>query len=205
MSRSSGFWNLIAPMYAKQAVSDQASYARKLAETQALMRPDMNVLDFGCGTGSTALTHAPHVGQITGIDYSHKMIAIAQEKIGSVPNLSFHVSTLTDWDAPDGSYDMILGLNILHLMPDYQDALAKAHRLFKPGGYLVTSTVCMGEFAGVLKYLLPVLSSLRITPVIAMFSTDKLQADIKAAGFTKNDSWQPDPKGAVFQISQKPI
>lgn len=144
MSRSSGFLNLIAPMYAKQAVSDQASYARKLAETQALMRPDMNVLDFGCGTGSTALTHAPHVGQITGIDYSHKMIAIAQEKIGSVPNLSFYVSTLTDWDAPDGSYDMILGLNILHLMPDYQDALAKAHRLLKPGGYLVTSTVCMG-------------------------------------------------------------
>jgi len=204
MTRSVGFWNLLAPMYAKQAIGNQAAYDRKLAETQAIMRPDMKVLDFGCGTGSTALTHAPHVGQITGIDYSPKMIAIAQGKVGDVTNLSFAVSALSDWDAPDGSYDMILGMNILHLMPDYRDALAKAHRLLKPGGYLVTSTVCMGDFAGALKYVLPVLAGLRITPVIAMFSLEQLQSEMASAGFTELNSWQPAPQEAVFQLLQKP-
>jgi cyclopropane fatty-acyl-phospholipid synthase-like methyltransferase len=28
------------------------------------MRPDMEVLEFGCGTESTALEHAPHVAHI---------------------------------------------------------------------------------------------------------------------------------------------
>ena len=52
---SADFWDRVAPNYSKQAIADTESYARKLAATQALMRPDMKILEFGCGTGSTAL------------------------------------------------------------------------------------------------------------------------------------------------------
>ena len=74
------FWDRVAPRYSQQPISDTESYARKLAETQALMRPDMRVLELGCGTGSTALKHAPHVSHIDATDVSATMIAIAREK-----------------------------------------------------------------------------------------------------------------------------
>ncbi|MCB1843434.1 MAG: hypothetical protein KDI09_10770 [Halioglobus sp.] len=54
---SAEFWDRIAPGYSRQPIADAESYARKLAATQALMQPHMKVLEFGCGTGSTALAH----------------------------------------------------------------------------------------------------------------------------------------------------
>lgn len=58
---ASSFWDRTADKYAATPIADEASYQVKLAETRRRMRSDMNVLEFGCGTGSTALLHAPHV------------------------------------------------------------------------------------------------------------------------------------------------
>ncbi len=77
---SSEFWDRIAPAYSRQPVADSETYTRKLAATQALMQPSMTVLEFGCGTGSTALAHASHVAQIDATDVSAAMIAIGQQK-----------------------------------------------------------------------------------------------------------------------------
>jgi len=204
MTRSRGFWNLIANRYSRQAIADPATYQAKLAQTRALMHPDMDVLEFGCGTGSTALLHAPYVKQITGIDYAPKMIAIANDKVGPDSNAAFHTSTLDDWAAADASYDMILGLNILHLLPDHRGAIAIAQRLLKPGGYLVTSTACLGDMGGIVKHLLPVGSALRILPYVACFSQAELETDLQSAGFTVLQSQRPAPLQGVFHISQKP-
>ncbi len=204
MTRSRGFWNLIAKSYSKQAISDPANYEAKLAQTRALMHPDMTVLEFGCGTGSTALLHAPHVAHITGIDYSPKMIAIAQAKPANDGNVAFHTSTLEDWKAPDASYDMVLGLNILHLLPDHRGAIDIAYRLLKPGGYLITSTACLGDMGGIVKHLLPIGSALRIMPYVAQFTSHELEADMKNAGFAIKQSQRPSPNQGVFHICQKP-
>ena len=77
------FWDRVAPGYSKKPVTDTESYARKLAATQALMQPNMKILEFGCGTGSTALEHAPHVAHIEATDVSAEMIAIGRNKANS--------------------------------------------------------------------------------------------------------------------------
>lgn len=61
MDRSEKFWDKIATRYSKKPVADEAAYQKKLQITQEYFRPDMEVLEIGCGTGSTAITHAPHV------------------------------------------------------------------------------------------------------------------------------------------------
>jgi len=81
MKQSSKIWDRFAKGYAKRRISDQASYERKLKVTQGYLRPDMELLEFGCGTGSTALIHAPHVKHILGINFSAKMIEFAQAKV----------------------------------------------------------------------------------------------------------------------------
>ena len=83
MSQPSRFWDKIADRYAKKPVSDEAAYQKKLRVTRDYLRPDMDVLEFGCGTGSTAITHAPFVKHIQAIDISSRMIEIAHGKVTS--------------------------------------------------------------------------------------------------------------------------
>ena len=99
------FWNWTAERYSRQAIADEASYQKKLAITQKYLTPDMHVVEFGCGTGSTAIVHAPAVKTYHAIDVSEKMIEIARGKAAEagISNLSFTVGTLEEANVPDSS------------------------------------------------------------------------------------------------------
>ena len=70
----------MAVKYAAQPIADEAAYQCKLAKTQEYLRPNMEVLEIGCGTGGTAIIHAPFVAHIRAVDISKEMIAISQSK-----------------------------------------------------------------------------------------------------------------------------
>ncbi len=74
MAESDKFWDKTAARYAKSSVSDEATYQKKLGETQSFFRPNMRIVEFGCGTGTTAVHHAPHVQHIDAIDISENML-----------------------------------------------------------------------------------------------------------------------------------
>ena len=61
---SAKFWDRIAARYSKKPVADEAAYQKKLQITRKYLRPDSRVLEFGCGTGSTAIAHAAHVKHV---------------------------------------------------------------------------------------------------------------------------------------------
>ncbi len=88
MPRSSQFWDRHAAGYAKRPVDDETIYQKKLKITQGYLKPDMEVLEFGCGTGTASIIHAPFVRHIRAIDMSAKMLAIARGKAttGNVTN-----------------------------------------------------------------------------------------------------------------------
>ncbi|EAM49492.1 hypothetical protein WH8501_27790 [Crocosphaera watsonii WH 8501] len=67
MTTSTKFWDKIADKYSKQPIVDEESYQKKLTVTQEYFNPDMEVLEFGCGTGGTAIIHAPYVKHIRAI------------------------------------------------------------------------------------------------------------------------------------------
>lgn len=73
MKDSKTFWDNSAQRYAKSRIQDEAAYRKKLEITQHYLQPDWSVLEFGCGTGSTALIHAPHVKDILATDISDNM------------------------------------------------------------------------------------------------------------------------------------
>ncbi|MEM9771872.1 MAG: class I SAM-dependent methyltransferase, partial [Cyanobacteria bacterium P01_D01_bin.73] len=95
---SAGFWDKIAEKYSKQPIADEASYEKKLAVTREYLKPGMELLEIGCGTGSTALFHAPYVKHIRAIDFSEKMIGIAQAKAAdqNIENVTFEQSGIDD-------------------------------------------------------------------------------------------------------------
>jgi len=205
MEVSPRFWDKIAVKYSKQPISDEASYQEKLEKSQSYFRPDMELLEFGCGTGGTAIIHAPHVKHIRAIDISPKMIEIAKAEAAGVENVEFDVQTIENLDVPDGSFDAILGLSIMHLVKDKDAVLKKVFRLLKPGGAFISSTVCMGDLAMFIPYVIPIMQFFGLAPFVAFFDREELLESIKAAGFEIDYEWRPGKRKAVFIVARKPV
>lgn len=200
------FWNWIAARYARQPVGDEASYQHKLAKTQEYLNSDMQVLEFGCGTGSTALVHSPHVGSILAIDFAEKMIDIARQKAvdQGISNVDFKVMAIEDLPPSQNQFDAVLGLNVLHLLADKTAALQAVMRLLKPGGIFVSSTICAGELNLAVRSLLPIGGFLGLIPSIDIFRAHQLSDELKKAGFHIDYQWQPGSAKSVFIIACKP-
>ena len=199
------FWDRIAPGYAKQPIADTESYARKLATTQALMRPAMKVLELGCGTGSTALAHAPHVAHIDATDVSAAMVDIARNKAreADISNVTFSQAGVEEFDAPASSYDMVLALNLLHLIPDRQATLTKVHRLLKPGGIFISSTVCLADKLWMLRPVIPVMQWIGKAPYVSFLRARTVLDEVAEAGFEEREHWTHGRANSLFLVSRK--
>ncbi|MFW2403492.1 MAG: class I SAM-dependent methyltransferase, partial [Gammaproteobacteria bacterium] len=167
-------------------------------------RPDMQVLEFGCGTGSTAIAHAPYVQHIRAIDVSANMIEIAQDKarVDGIENVTFEKLAIEELDVPDASFDAVLGLSILHLLEDKEAVIARVHRILKPGGVFVSSTACIGDSMKYFRVIAPVLSFIGL-PSVTVFKVEELEQSLTAAGFTIDHQWQPGRGAAVFIVAIK--
>lgn len=203
--RTARTWDRFAKGYAKSAIRDVDAYERKLDMTRKRLHPDMQVLEFGCGTGSTALRHAPHVAHLHAIDISAKMLDIARQKARdrNVDNVRFEQATLDDLPDDAGPYDAVFGFSILHLLDDRDAALAEVHRRLRPGGQLFTSTPCLADTHGYLRWLLPPVALVGLVPSVRFFSCEALERSFAAAGFSIEQAWQPKSGAAVFHILTK--
>lgn len=206
MYQPNRFWDKIAERYSKRPVADEESYQKKLAVTRSYFQPDMEVLELGCGTGSTAITHAPHVKHILAIDVSRKMLTIAQAKAeaNGVKNVTFRQSDIDELSAPDQTYDVVLGLSILHLVDDKEAIISKVHKMLRPGGLFVTSTTCLGDTMKFFKLIAPIGRALGLLPLVKVFTRKELEDSLTNAGFAIDYDWQPGKNKAVFIVAKKP-
>lgn len=207
MEQSAWFWDRIAVRYSKQPIADEAAYEKKLRITRGYLRPGMEVVELGCGTGGTAIHHASYVKRIRAIDISARMLDIAKRKASAagVDNIVFEQSTLDGAELPAASIDAILGLSILHLLPNKDEVIARVFEALEPGGVFVTSTVCMEEVTSVAKYFVPIGSFFGLLPKLDWFTGDELEQCMKAAGFEIDYRWQPGEGKAVFMVAKKPL
>lgn len=180
------FWDRIARKYAADPIKDMDGYARTLDRTRHYLRDTDTVLELGCGTGTTALKLAPHVGRLVATDLSGEMIAIAHEKAAAegCRNAEFAVATPESAPWPGGTFDAALAFNLWHLVADRVSAFAHVHRVLKPGGLFVSKTPCLAEMNPLIKLAVPVMRFVGKAPYVASFSATALERDIEAAGFT---------------------
>lgn len=207
MNSSISFWNRSAARYARRPIADQNAYLRKIAVTQKYLHPHMDVLEFGCGTGSTALIHAPRVGSYLATDDSTRMIDIARERmaIQAASNLRFVVATLDDMQHRQQEFDAILGLNILHLLHDPGSAIRQVFSMLKPGGVFVSNTACLQDTRPYLKPIAFLAQLLRLTPYVKFLSRRQLERHLEQAGFQVEYRWVPETsKDVYFMIARKP-
>ena len=190
MTTSTNFWDKIAEDYSKQPIADESAYQKKLQVTRQYFQPSMEVLEFGCGTGSTAIAHAPYVQHIQAIDFSSNMIEIAQAKAENIQNVTFEQASIDELNVPDSTYGAVLGLSVLHLLDNKEAAIAKVYNLLQPGGVFITSTVCLGDTMAWFKLIAPIGKFLGLFPLVKVFTVKDLEKSLTDAGFAIDYQWQ---------------
>ncbi len=184
-STSEKFWNKTARKYAKDPIKDMAGYEKTLADTKKYLGADKCVLEFGCGTGMTALKLATYTKEYTATDISTEMITIANERKAAekADNLHFVKGTLDDASLKKGAYDVILGYNIIHLLDDTNAALKRIHALLKPGGVFISKTPCLREKSWFWPIAAPIVAAVLGVGTIKSFTVAQLEEIIISQGF----------------------
>ena len=179
------FWDRIATKYAADTIADMAGYERTLARTRDFLDDGQTAFEFGCGTGTTALGLAPFVARMVATDISGNMIAIARQKAeaGNQANVAFEVGTADAAPWPDGTFDVALGFNVLHLVAAREATLRGVHRLLKSGGLFISKTPCLKEMNPLVRVAVPVAQLLGKAPFVSSLSAAELEREIVSAGF----------------------
>ncbi|MEM9939127.1 MAG: class I SAM-dependent methyltransferase [Pseudomonadota bacterium] len=202
------FWDKTAEKYSRQPIAQQKAYEIKLDLTREYFTPESNVLEFGCGTGSTAILHAPYVKHIHATDVSPEMIRIAKAKLEpeGVTNVTFEVADMDGYSGPSETYDAVMGMNIIHLVDDRMAVMEEVYRLLKPGGHFISSTMCLREklMFQLMEPLFPVMHTLGNWPHVRRFNAKRLISDVESIGFKTVHQWQPGNGPVLFLVGQKP-
>jgi SAM-dependent methyltransferase len=95
------------------------------------------VLDAGCGPGMQAAALAEQGADVTGIDLSEELLAIARTRSAA----TFLRHDLTrPLPFADGAFDLVLSSLVMHYLEDWVPTLSEFHRVLGPGGRFVFST-----------------------------------------------------------------
>jgi ubiquinone/menaquinone biosynthesis C-methylase UbiE len=99
---------------------------------------DMDVLDYGCGTGLVSLFLLPHVRSVTGADSSPGMLEVLNNKIreGGLQGMRVARLDLEHNAVPQDRYRMVVSSMVMHHVADVDRVLRGFHELLLPGGML---------------------------------------------------------------------
>ncbi len=141
----------------------QAAKKRHIAAKLLLDRPDLTVLDIGCGWGGMALTLAKDFGaRVTGITLSEEQLTEARAR-AEAAGLSDRVTfELMDYRDMDRSFDRIVSVGMFeHVgVPNYPAFFSTIKRCLAPDGVALVHSI--GRFDGpgatntwIAKYIFP--------------------------------------------------
>jgi ubiquinone/menaquinone biosynthesis C-methylase UbiE len=99
---------------------------------------DMDVLDFGCGTGLVTLRLQPLVRTITGVDSSKGMLGVLESKIRSqgLSNVRTQFVDFEQGECVEGKFHLIISSMTLHHVPNTAVLFKQWYNLVLPGGVL---------------------------------------------------------------------
>lgn len=102
------------------------------------LTPQMDALDFGCGTGLVTLRLQPFVRSITGVDGSQGMLDALRRKTSKL-GLKNVRAEFIDTEAGQtlgGSYNLIVSSMTFHHISDIKSILDQFFRIARPSAYV---------------------------------------------------------------------
>ena len=143
MEKYRDFWDKNAGRYDRFMGKDAAAYAQLYELLHPVVR-NKTVLELATGTGLIAKNIAGSAAHVEATDASAEMIAQARQSSRST-RLHFSVQDMFHLPYADGSFDVVIAANALHIVPEPERALREMGRVLKDGGVLVVPTFTHGD------------------------------------------------------------
>lgn len=134
---ASGFFD-VGAKYAAAGPSSPGLLNARDRVRRLLALPEVGVaswLDVGCATGDFLVAARASVREVRGVELSPYAADIARAR-----GLDVVAGDFLEVAIGGGAFDVVTMWDYLEHVPDPVATLAKAHRVLKPGGYLVIST-----------------------------------------------------------------
>jgi phosphatidylethanolamine/phosphatidyl-N-methylethanolamine N-methyltransferase len=179
--RGRPFWEKNANRYDRSMVLLGGPLPRTVELVAQSVRGAGRVLEVASGTGLVSKGIAPVVGELLATDYAAAMVERTRARVGHLPNVRCEVRDVYALGEADGSFDAVVAVNVLHLLPDLAGGLTAMRKVLRPGGRLVVPTYCHAQdtWARVVSSALALVSF----PGQRRFDLDGLAAAVEAAGF----------------------
>ncbi|MFT4757570.1 MAG: ubiquinone/menaquinone biosynthesis C-methylase UbiE [Vicingaceae bacterium] len=211
MSKSKNFWDNASKNYDKTEERFEYIHQKSRENTKKHLESSNVVLDYGCGTGTTACAIANDVKEIYAIDISSKMVEIANGKAAEkkIKNVTFAEGDIFDEKLKKESFDRILAFNMLHTIPNPENAVQRINELLKPDGLFISITPCLRDkmsfLVGLQIRLVQIMCKIGIIPIpIRRIKSSDLD-ELITKGHFQNIDTEKIYKGAssYFMVAKK--
>lgn len=143
MAERRDFWGRNAIRHDRFMRKDQAAYGALYAQIRPVVK-GKTVLELAAGTGLIAKNIVGEARHIEATDFSPEMIAEAK-KDNHWKKLHFSVQDMFHLPYADGSFDVVIVANALHIVPEPEKALGEIRRVLKDDGVLIAPTFTHGD------------------------------------------------------------
>ncbi|PWV46546.1 class I SAM-dependent methyltransferase [Chitinophaga sp. S165] len=110
--------------------------------------PGMEVLDLGCGDGTTALPEARLGAKVLGVDIARNLVAAGNKRIQEegLSNITIREGDATNLEGiSDGSFDLVVSIFGAMFAPKPFDVAKELVRVTRPGGRIVMGNWIPGD------------------------------------------------------------
>jgi len=141
------FWDFCAPFY-DRAEKANTAYHGMLRLMRDLTPQGAIVFEAAAGTGAISLAVADKAKNVHCTDLSERMLSVAREKATKrgASNITFSAKSLFDTGEPDGTYNVVIAAQVLHLIDEPEKAAEELKRI--SGGIVITAVTLLKGLSG---------------------------------------------------------
>ena len=109
--------------------------------------PGKKILEIGCGNGigTRLINEYFNPAGFIATEYDESLVEIAQLK-NKNSKVQIEAGNAADLRFADNEFDAIVGLSVIHHIPNWQDCLDELYRVLKPGGLLIIKELSIDTF-----------------------------------------------------------
>jgi ubiquinone/menaquinone biosynthesis C-methylase UbiE len=126
-------WSAVAKAYVRNIAPGFKPAVERLCRYAGIKKGD-RVLDIGCGPGTASFAAVHQGADVTGVDASAEMIAMAKEITGTRREYTFLEGDMHSLPVPDGGFEAVISSFGVVLATNPPKAVAEMARVLVPGG-----------------------------------------------------------------------